>query len=101
MRLGIDSTRFLVTFGSIASHTSLILVRRSLLFEICCLRTSLSTWSHKCSMGLRSGLWAGHSNSFTLFLLKNSVVDLDLCLGSLSCWNVYLRPNPSLLADCF
>ena len=46
---------------------------------------------HGFSMGLKSGLWLGHSRIFTFLFWSRSSVALAVCLGSLSCWNVNLR----------
>ncbi len=41
---------------------------------------------HRCSIGFRSGDMLGQSITFTLSVL-------EVCLGSLSCWNTALRPS--------
>ncbi len=41
---------------------------------------------HRCSIGFRSGDMLGQSITFTLSVL-------EVCLGSLSCWNTVLRPS--------
>ncbi len=41
---------------------------------------------HRCSIGFRSGDILGQSITFTLSVL-------EVCLGSLSCWNTALRPS--------
>lgn len=59
-------------------------------------RISRSRWSHKSSMGLRSGDCGGHSIILSRRRLKrcsrNSLQSLDVCLGSLSCWKMNPRP---------
>ena len=44
-------------------------------------------------VGLKSGLWIGHSTTFTELSQSLSCSDLAVCLGSLSCWKVNLRPS--------
>jgi hypothetical protein len=38
-------------------------------------------------MGLRSGLCAGQSSSYTQISTNHFSIDLALCMGALSCWN--------------
>ncbi len=45
---------------------------------------------HRCSIGFRSGDMLGQS--ITFFFSKALVV-LEVCLGSISCWNTALRPS--------
>ena len=42
-------------------------------------------WSHKCSMGERSGDLAGHCNTLTLWMRKMFWVCLTVCGRALSC----------------
>ncbi len=48
---------------------------------------------HRCSIGFRSGDMLGQSITFTLSFFSKAVVILEVCLGSLSCWNTALRPS--------
>ncbi len=48
---------------------------------------------HKCSIGFRSGNMLGQSITFTLSFFSKAVVVLEVCLGSLSCWNTALQPS--------
>ncbi len=41
---------------------------------------------HRCSIGFRSGDMLGQSITFTLSVFSKAVVVLEVCLGSLSCW---------------
>ncbi len=41
---------------------------------------------------VQTGLWLGHSRTFTELSRSHSFVILAVCLGSLCCWN--LRPSP-------
>ncbi len=47
----------------------------------------------RCSIGFKSGIWLGHSRTVTELLWSHSFVILAVCLGSLSCWKVNLRPS--------
>ncbi len=49
--------------------------------------------AHRCSIGFRSGDMLGQSITFTLSFFSKVVVVLEVCLGSLSCWNTALRPS--------
>ncbi len=42
---------------------------------------------------VKSGLWLGHSRTVTELLWSHSFVILAVCLESLSCWKVNLRPS--------
>ncbi len=42
---------------------------------------------------VKSGLWLGHLRTVTELLWSHSFVILAVCLGSLSCWKVNLRPS--------
>ena len=55
--------------------------------------TAIFSSFHTCSIGFRSGLWLGHSKTFTDFLRSHSFVLLAVCFGSLSCWKVNLCPR--------
>ena len=46
---------------------------------------------HSLSLGLRSGLWLGHSKRWILFFWSHSVVDLLWCFGSLFCCIIQLQ----------
>ena len=47
----------------------------------------------RCVIGFRSGLRLGHSRTSTESSLSHSCVVFAVCLGSLSCWKVNLRPR--------
>ena len=53
---------------------------------------------HRFWIGLRSGLWLGHSKTFKCFPLSHTSVALAVCLVSLSC-QVNLRPSLKSLED--
>ena len=64
-----------------------------------CLWTAIFKSCQRFSIGFRSGLWLGHSNTWICFDLNHSIVALAVCLGSLSCWKVKLRPSLKSFAD--
>ena len=43
---------------------------------------------HKCSIGLRSGDWAGQSSFWISLSSNHFCANLEVCLGSLSCWKM-------------
>ena len=47
----------------------------------------------RCSIGFKSGDMLGQSITFTLSLFSKAMVVLEVCLGSLSCWNTALLPS--------
>ena len=47
----------------------------------------------RCSIGFKSGLWLGHSRTFTELSWSHSFDILAVCLGSLSCWKMNRRPS--------
>ena len=47
--------------------------------------------SLRCSMGFKSGLWLGHSGTFTELSWSHSFDILAVCWGSLSCWKMNYR----------
>ena len=47
----------------------------------------------RCSIGFKSGDMLGQSITFTLSFFSKAVVVLEVCFGSLSCWNTALRPS--------
>jgi hypothetical protein len=49
-------------------------------------RSRHSNSSHRCSVGFRSGLWAGQSTSGTLLSKNHSLTDIALWQEALSCW---------------
>ncbi len=55
--------------------------------------TAIFSLSRDAQLGFKSGLWLGHSRTVTELLWSHSFVILAVCLGSLSCWKVNLRPS--------
>ena len=47
----------------------------------------------RCSIGFKSGLWLGHSRTFTQLSWSHSFDILAVCLGSLSCWKINRSPS--------
>jgi hypothetical protein len=81
------STRCLNISSGMAAHFSDRAVARA---EWCGAwgleRSRRSNSSYRCSVGLRSGLWAGQSISGALLSTNHSLTDLALWQGALSCW---------------
>ena len=50
-------------------------------------RSQRSNSSQMCLIGLRAGLCAGQSSSFTQISTNHFCMNLTLCSGALSCWN--------------
>ena len=57
--------------------------------------------AHNFSIGLRSGLSDGRSNTLTLLSLSHFATTLEVCLGSLSIWKTHLRPIPQYIQIIF
>ena len=75
-RLRILDTSRCIRIWGIPFHSSRSIRLRSRRVETCviCLRTARPSWSHTCSMGLRSGLHAGHSIRSTRWAWRWSVM---------------------------
>ena len=65
----------------------------TLWFGVSRARTALPNWSHRCSMGLKSGEQAGHSSTFTLFFGKWYATIRAVRGLALSCWCTTLGPS--------
>ena len=50
--------------------------------------TPLSKMTHKCSIGLRSGDWAGVFNCLRMFHINHCLFNSALCFLLFSCWNI-------------
>ena len=83
----------------IFAHSSRQNCYSSFKLDVFCWCTAIFKSYHRFSIGLRSGLWLGHSKTFKCFPLKHLSVALAVCLGSLSCWKVNLRPSLKPLED--
>ena len=73
IRLGMVFTKFLQISGDILSHILTMVSRYSFMLFGEAFLTSRLTWSHKCSIGFKSGDCAGHSNRFMWGFLKKSL----------------------------
>ncbi len=74
-------------------HSSMTTSRSWWMLETLCSSTFCLRMPHRCSIGFRSGDMLGQSFTFTLSFFSKAVVVLEVCLGSLSCWNTALRPS--------
>ena len=74
-------------------HSSMTTSRSWQIFETLHTSTFRLRIPQRCSIGFKSGDMLGQSITFTLSLFRKAVVVLDVCLGSLSCWNTALRPS--------
>ncbi len=72
---------------------------RAVMFWGCRWATRTFNSLQRCSMGLRSGDWLGHSRTLKCFLRSHSFVARAVCLGSLSCWKTQPRFIFNALAD--
>ncbi len=62
---------------------------RSFRFEGCLLPPAVFRSLHRCSMGFRSGLIAGHFRTLQRFVCNHFWVLFEVCFGSLSCWKTH------------
>ena len=60
----------------------------------------ISQMEHNISIGLRSGLFAGHSNTFSFNFAIFSWTTFDVCQGARFCWNVYADLFGHFPIDC-
>ena len=87
---------FLHLSTGILDHSSFANCSRCLRFEGCLLPTAVLRSLHRCSMGFRSGLIAGHFRTLQRFVLNHFCVLFEVCFGSLSCWKTHdLWQRPS------
>ncbi len=90
MFIVIYSMHYLCMYLSVClAHSSTQTVFKSWRFHGPLLWTLIFSYFHRFSIGFKSGDWLGHSSSFTFFLWNQLRVSLDVCLGSLSRWNVH------------
>ena len=88
--LGMLSIRFWHIFGLISFHSSTTLSHNSwtpLAGILYCWSCHLR-WFQRCSIGFKSGDWAGHSSTWILLSSNNFFALLEVCLGSLSYWKI-------------
>ncbi len=89
---GKDATSFSHLDLGILCHSSLQILSSSVRLDGKRWWTAIFRSLQRCSIGFKSGLWLGHSRTVTELLWSHSFVILAVCLGSLSCWKVNLRP---------
>ncbi len=77
----------------ILCHSSLQILSSSVRLDGKRWWTAIFRSLQRCSIGFKSGLWLGHSRTVTELLWSHSFIILAVCLGSLSCWKVNLRPS--------
>ena len=90
--LGNDPTSLSHLDLGIFCHSSLQILSSSVRLDGERWWTAIFRSLQRCSIGFKSGLWLGHSRTFTELFWNHSFVILAVCLGSLSCWKVNLRP---------
>ncbi len=86
--LGMEFTRASQVATGVLFHSSMTTSQSWWMLE-----TFLLGMPHGCSIGFRSGDILGQSITFTLSFFSKALVILEVCLGSLSCWNTALRPS--------
>ncbi len=90
---GKNATSFSHLDLGILCHSSLQILSSSVRLDGKRWWTAIFRSLQRCSIGFKSGLWLGHSRTVTELLWSHSFVILAVCLGSLSCWKVNLRPG--------
>ncbi len=90
---GKDATSFSHLDLGILCHSSLQILSSSVRLDGKRWWTAIFRSLQRCSIGFKSELWLGHSRTVTELLWSHSFVILAVCLGSLSCWKVNLRPS--------
>ncbi len=90
---GKDATSFSHLDLGILCHSSFQILSSSVRLDGKRWWTAIFRSLQRCSIGFKSGLWLGHSRTVTELLWSHSFVILAVCLGSLSCWKVNLRPS--------
>ena len=91
--LGMEFTRALQVSTGMLFHSSMTMSRSWRIFETLRTSTFRLRIPQRCSIGFKSGDMLGQSITLTLSLFSYAVVVLEVCLGSLSCWNTALRPS--------
>ncbi len=90
---GKDATSFSHLDLGILCHSSLQILSSSVRLDGKRWWTAIFRSLQRCSIEFKSGLWLGHSRTVTELLWSHSFIILAVCLGSLSCWKVNLRPT--------
>ncbi len=91
--LGMEFTKATQVATGVLFHSSMTTSRSWWMLETLRSPTFHLRMPHRCLIGFRSGDMLGQSITFTLSFFSKAVVILEVCLGSLSCWNTVLRPS--------
>ena len=91
--LSVEFTRVSQIATGILFHSSMTTLRIWWIFETLHISTFHLRIPQRCSIGFKYGDMLCQSNTFTLSLFSKAVVVLEMCLGSLSCWNTTLQPS--------
>ena len=91
--LGIEFTRASQVATGMLFHSSMTTLQSWQIFETLHTSTFRLRIPQRCSIGFKSGDMLGQSITFTLSLFSKAMVVLEVCLGSLSCWNTALLPS--------
>ena len=91
--LSMEFTRASQVATGLLFHSSMTTLRSWQIFETLHTSTFPLMIPQRCSIGFKSGHMLGQSITFTLSLFSKAMVVLEVCLGSLSCWNTALRPS--------
>ncbi len=91
--LGMEFTRASQVATGVLFHSYMMTPRSWWMLETLHSSTFRLRMPHRCLIGFRSGDMLGQSITFTLSFFSKAVVILEVCLGSLSCWNTALWPS--------
>ncbi len=89
--LGMEFTRASKVATGVLFHSSMTTSQSWWMLKTMRSSTFCLRMPHRCSIG--SGDMLGQSITFTLSFFSKAVIVLEVCLGSLSCWNTALRPS--------
>ena len=90
--LGMEFTRASQVATGMLFHSSMMTLRSWQIFETLHASTFCLRIPQRCSIGFKSGDMLGQSTTFTLSLFSKAIVVLEVCLGSLSWWNLPCYP---------
>ena len=91
--LGMEFTSASQVATGMLFHSSMTMPWSWRIFETLRTSTFRLRIPQRCSIGFKSGKMLGKSITFILSLFSKAVVVLEVCLGSLACWNTALRPS--------
>ncbi len=91
--LGMEFTRASQVATGVLFHFSMMTSWSWWMLETLRSSTFCLRMPHRCSIGFRSGDMLGSVHHLYPQLLSKAVVVLEVCLGSLSCWNTALWPS--------